>query len=138
MRPAFDRAAVPAIARLYLPLSRAWAAGLAAQGDAERLIAEIPDLAGRRRTVERSLRRLAPRARGFAAAATAWEAAFFGGGEHGPAGLALMEERRARAAQALMLGRLDFLPAHLVKRFPAIAWAMAGHEAVARRHGPRL
>ena len=138
LRPAFDRAAVPAIARLYLPLSRAWAAGLAAQGDGQRVDAEFPELAGRRRTVARARRRLAPRARGFAAAAAAWEAAFFGGGEHDPTGLALMEEHRARAAQALMLGRVDFLPAHLVKRFPAIAWSMAGPEAVARRHGPRL
>ncbi len=138
LRPAFDRLAIPAIVRFYLPLSRAWAAGLAAQGDAERLIAEIPGLAGRRRTVERALRRLAPRARGFADAASEWESAFYGRGEDDPTGLSLIEERRARAAQELMLGRLDFLPAHLVKRFPAIAWAVAARDEVARHHGRRL
>ena len=37
-----------------------------------------------------------------------------------------------------MFGRLDFLSAHLAKRFPAIAWAMAGNDEVARRHDQRL
>ncbi len=138
MRPAFDRAAVPAIVRFYLPLSRAWAAGLAAHGDANVLMSLAPELAGRPRLAARALRGLTPRAEEFADATSAWEAAFFGAGEQDPAGLAPLEERRSRAAQALMLGRLDFLPAHLIKRFPAMAWATAGREAVARRHGPRL
>jgi hypothetical protein len=138
LRPAFDRLAVPAIARFYLPLSRAWAAGLAAGGDADSLLSAAPQLAGRPRVAERALRRLVPRAREFATASTDWEAAFFGAREQDPVGLALKEERRVRAAQALMLGRLDFLSAHLVKRFPAIAWAMAGKEEVTRRHGQRL
>ncbi|NIV50130.1 MAG: hypothetical protein GWN46_26755, partial [Gammaproteobacteria bacterium] len=45
LRPAFDRLAVPAIARLYFPLSRAWAAALEAEGDVARLIAAVPELA---------------------------------------------------------------------------------------------
>jgi len=138
LRPAYDRLAVSAIARLYLPLSRAWAGGLDADGDVDSLMSLVPQFAGRPRRAAKVLRRLAPRAHEFYAATTDWEAAFFGGSEQEPAALSLMEERRARTAQALMLGRLDFLPAHLVNRFPAIAWAMAGQDEVVRRHGHRL
>ncbi len=137
-RPLFDRLALPAIARLYLPLSRAWASGLVAKGDADHLIALCPELSGRPRAAERALGRLAPRARSFAEASARWEAAFFGDERHDPAALSQIETRRAISAQALMAGRLDFLSAHLAKRFPAVAWDIAGQEAVARRHGSRL
>ncbi|MDX1483727.1 MAG: hypothetical protein R3229_04520 [Alphaproteobacteria bacterium] len=137
LRPAYDRLAVKAIAGLYFPLSRAWAAGLAADGDAERLMAALPTFAGRRAAAGRALDRLAPRARAYAAALAAWEDALFAAGG-GDGVLADLEHRRAAAAQSLMAGRLCFLGAHLRRRFPPIAWSVPGRDAVARRHGPRL
>ena len=138
LRPAYDRMAVLAIARLYFPLSRAWAAALAAEGDAERLAAQIPGLAGRRRTAEKALTRLAPRIEAYETAVRRWEDAFFGAAHENASDLAEIERARALAAQALMLGRLGFLRAHLTKGFPAVAWSMADFDAVRRRHGPRL
>jgi hypothetical protein len=138
LRPAYDRMAVRAIARHYFPLSRAWAAALAAEGDADRLAAAIPAYAKDRRAAEKALSRLAPRTAAYETAVRQWEDAFFGPGS-APAGtLAEIEHARALASQALMLGRLGFLGARLTRGFPKVAWSMADHGAVERRHGPRL
>ena len=138
LRPAFDRAAVPALARLYFPLSRAWAAGLAAEGDADHLIAQLPSLELNPRAARRALGRLAPRAEAYGEAANRWEEGLFGGAMAGTAGLAALEQSRARAASSLMTGRLAFLSPHLRTPFDPVSWSVAGRDEVMARHGHRL
>ncbi len=139
LRPVYDRWAVPAIARLYLPLSRAWAAGLAAEGDTDCLHTLLPGLALGSRGAERALRRLGTRADCYARASARWEQALFGPEAPDPDDLAGIESRRAETAQALMLGRLAFLRAHLQgSEFAPVQWDIAGPDEVSRRHGHRL
>jgi hypothetical protein len=138
LRPAYDRMAVWAISRHYFPLSRAWAAALAAEGDADRLAAAIPAYAGRRRAADQALTRLGPRIETYEAAVRRWEDAFFGSALPDAGALADIERSRALAAQSLMLGRVEFLRHRLAKGVPPIAWSMVDREAVELRHGRRL
>ena len=138
LRPAFDRLAVPALTRLYFPLSRAWAAGLAADGDVDRLIAQLPALEKKPGAARRALRRLAPRAEAYGEATRRWQEALFGGSMAGTANLGALEAGRASAAQALMAGRLAFLGAHIGTPFDAVAWSIAPRDEVMARHGHRL
>ncbi|HSR56393.1 MAG TPA: hypothetical protein VLN73_09120, partial [Alphaproteobacteria bacterium] len=137
LRPAFDRLAVPVIAGWYFPLSRAWAAARAADGDPDKLMEALPALSRRPRAAARALARLTPRIERHQRTADRWEAALFGPKEEDPKALAALESARQGAAQAMMLGRLYFLGLHLADRFPPIAWDLAGPAAVARRHGAR-
>lgn len=109
LRPWYDRLATRAVARLHLPMSRAWAAADAEAGPA----------AARHR-----------------AAATAWEAAFFGRAAPPPVELERLERARRRAAAAWMGRRLRHPAAPLAG--PAAAFDIAGPGAAAARRGDRL
>ncbi len=82
-RPWFDPVALHVIIRRYLPLSRAWAAALAAGGSVERFLAAAPvaDASARvRDRVAPALERIARLGEAAAHAAGRWEDAAFGAG----------------------------------------------------------
>lgn len=137
-RPWYDSVATPAVARIFFPLSRAWAAGVAAKGDPDVFLDRVGD-GVERRTVGRPLLRGIQLAHaGYNAALRDWEDGFFGaGGPDGPE-LAILERRRKNAAQRLMALRAGFLPGHLERPFPAIRFDIEDAASVEMRHGPRL
>ncbi|MBL8671127.1 MAG: hypothetical protein JNK11_10790 [Alphaproteobacteria bacterium] len=137
LRPYADALALPAIARGYLPLSRAWAAGLEAEGSVDRFMAATPWDGKTTGRIERVLAGLDQRKAAHAQANEAWLASFFNGPceeEH----LAAAESRRIAAADRLMAARGAFLPLHLRRRFPGVRFAIADAQEVERRHGLRL
>jgi hypothetical protein len=134
LRPWLDRAALKLLVSWYLPLSRAWAAALAAGGSADQFFREVPR--GRRTDVliPRLLAATENRLAALAAADSRWDDAFFGSG---PA-TAAVEEARAAAAAALVRLKASFTPLHLERPLPAVRWAIEPPDQVARRHGQRL
>lgn len=138
IRRRFDRLAVPALARLYFPVSRLWAMALAAGGDPERLVEAIPGLARKRARLARALDRLARRERAHAAAAAAWERALFGGADVPEGALAAIEDRRVGAAQALMAARIALMPLRRAAALDPFGWDIPGPDEVRRLRGARL
>lgn len=133
LRPWFDRTALKLLVGWYFPLSRAWAAAVAAGGEPERFFARCPG--GRRtdRLIGRVLALVERRREGLAEADARWEEAFFG---PGPA-LPEIEAGRLRAAAALMGLRTAFAPMHLERPFAPIAWDIEDPASVEDRHGAR-
>lgn len=125
LRPWFDVVALHAIARWYLPLSRAWAAAQVA--DAR------PD--GLSQTV---VRRVAAGRAAYDAAEDAWRAAIFG--DEGPSVDDLLSRTKARqaAAQRHMATRGSALPSYLRHRFPCVRWQVPPPSAVERAQAGRL
>ncbi len=76
LRPWFDRVGVPAVTRVYFPLSYIWAVASLAEGSLGRfyeLLGERPKMPG----LEAALARCANLARAYRVAATHWEKCFF-------------------------------------------------------------
>jgi pimeloyl-ACP methyl ester carboxylesterase len=134
LRPWFDDTTLKLLTRWYFPLSRAWAAGLASNGDAARFLATLPCGRLTQRLLPRILAQIEERKDSLAAAEDAWRAAFFGAG---PAH-AEVEAKRLAAAQALMSMRSNFAPLHVEMPFPALAWDIESPHSVLQRHGGRL
>lgn len=135
LRPWFDRVSLESIAGWYLPLSRAWAAALAADTDIDRFRAELPEAAIPDATLKRILAATYRRRFQFEAIDARWRATFFGAG--GP-DLAAVEAMRALAAQRLMTARALFLPARLRQRIPPVRWRISTPSETEAAHGPRL
>jgi pimeloyl-ACP methyl ester carboxylesterase len=119
---------------VYFPLSRGWAALLAAAGSADAFLATLPVNRLSRPLVHRVLAMAETRTAALVAADRQWESAFFG---KGPA-LAEMEERRLAAARALMGLRSSLAPLHLTSAFPAVHFQVEPVPAVFGRHAHRL
>ncbi|MFZ1416376.1 MAG: alpha/beta fold hydrolase [Defluviicoccus sp.] len=134
LRPWFDRAALKILISWYFPLSRAWAAAVAADGSAEQFFAALPARRRSDRLVPRILALVKRRQEALKSAEDAWFRAFFGSG---PAHVQVETERISRAAQLMGLRSL-FAPLHLEHPFPAVAWAIEDKASVERRHGERL
>jgi hypothetical protein len=136
LRPWFDSAALRVLTYWYFPLSRGWAAALAADGSVDRFLAEVPLRRGRsaRRAIPTILVRAQRRRDALRDAEARWEEAFFG---DGPA-LPEVEAERRRAAGALMNLRTTLVPMHLRTPLPAVAWDVEPPASVAHRHGDRL
>jgi hypothetical protein len=134
LRPWFDDTALRLLTQWYFPLSRGWAAALAASGSPDRFIEQIPCGRFAQRMLPGILKRAQSRQIILEAADAAWEEAFFG---RGPA-RAETEAARLRAAGALTNLRSALVPLHLQAPLPAVAWAIEHPTSVARRHGPRL
>ncbi|WP_119167841.1 alpha/beta hydrolase [Algihabitans albus] len=109
LRPWYDGPATWSVARLHLPLSRAWAETEAERGSA----------------LER-----------YRSAEAAWRHGFFAAASPGPEDLARLEQSRRRAAAAWMGRRLRHLPA--MAGAPAAAFAIEPPDAVEARHAERL
>jgi hypothetical protein len=134
LRPWFDQSALRLLTHWYFPLSRGWAAALAAGGSTDRFIEQIACGRFARRMLPGILNRAQSRQMVLDAADAAWEEAFFGSG---PA-RAETEAARLRAAGALTNLRSAFVPLHLQAPLPAVAWAIEDPASVAHRHAPRL
>ena len=136
-RPWYDRVATPAVARLFFPLSRAWAAAVAAQGDPV-VFHAIADSGPPRRMVGEKLLNAVTRSwREYEETLDEWEAALYGG--EGPSeALNGLERRRLSLSRKVMALRAGFLPAHLERPFPAIHFDIETADRVEARHGARL
>jgi len=139
LRPWFDRAALNLIAQWFLPLSRAWAAAMAAEGQAERFWHEIGGAPARGdRLALGALRLVARRRRDYEAAAAAWEEAFFSEVPPAVAARVQAEVARRRAAQRLMMSRAAFVPLAMRGLLPALRYDIPPLDEMALRHGHRL
>ncbi len=143
--PWVDRPTLWGIAEIYLPLSRLWAAALAADGadDAvEAFIAGVPlpeDVGPANRRHIASILRSAERARVRAAAADDdWRRAFFGRDRRSPPVLAEIEQRRIRAAQALLMQRFRFVWLYLRYTVPAVRFEVATPAETEAAYGAAL
>ena len=134
VKPWLDEAALKLITRWYFPISRAWAAALAADGDVRAFLKALPCGPVSQRLLPRALAAVNARKRTLADAQYRWETAFF---TSGPA-IAEIEGERLTAAQALMSSRSAFLPMHSIDPFPAVAWDVEQPASVHERHAPRL
>ncbi|MBL8660070.1 MAG: hypothetical protein JNM75_09990 [Rhodospirillales bacterium] len=125
-RPWWDALGVPLVTGMYFPLSRAWAAAAAADGDVERFASSVGLPADSARLGGR-VRALAPLARRYARAEEIWQDAFFDAGvpsaELGP-----IARRRDRNAFRFMMARRSFIP--WLRRLPAVHWDIAGVDRV--------
>ncbi|MCH8098050.1 MAG: alpha/beta hydrolase family protein [Proteobacteria bacterium] len=141
-RPWFDRLAIPAIAGMYCPLSRAWAAALVADGVPERFRDALGSDAKpgplTKRVTRRAISRVGRKLSAYEAAAARWEADFFGPEPPSPQRLIASEAARHGAAHALMASRLGFVPLKLAAGIGPVKWAVAPPPQVERRHGRRL
>ena len=142
LRPWFDRVALHAIARWYLPLSRGWAAALANGGSAEDFLAALGP-AGRSRgdspgRIAKALAAVEAKRAAYRAAAGAWEEMLFAPAAAGAHALVAAERARQDAAHRFMLARSALLPLHLRRPLPPVRWEVATPAEVESRHGPRL
>jgi predicted alpha/beta hydrolase family esterase len=137
-RPWYDSVATPAVARVYFPLSRAWAAAKVAKGDPGVFRDALGDGA-ERRAVGRALLNGFDIAHGrYEAAVAAWNEGFFGAEAASGPVLATLEKRRKKSAQRFMALRAGFLPGHVERPFAPIRFEIEDPRAVEARHGPRL
>jgi pimeloyl-ACP methyl ester carboxylesterase len=135
-RPWLDPLALRTVVQGYLPLSRAWAAALVAQGDSARFFAELPGPARQPAATGRALAKVVQRGSAHNATAARWEAGYFGAAEGEPEDLVALELARHRASHRLMAARSAFLP--LLGRLPPVKWQVTGPEEVAAGHAARL
>lgn len=138
LRPWFDRAALGAIVRWYMPLSRAWAAAMEAGAVPERFWSALPGEPRRVPGLGAALALVERRRRAYEAAAADWEQAYFGDPTPGPGHRVAAETRRRASAQRLMLARGAFLPLVLAKPPPPVRWELGDAAAARARHGHRL
>lgn len=139
-RPWFDALALHVVAQWYLPLSRGWAAALAAEGSPERFREALggADLAASR--LQPLLDGVLQRQAVYQDANQAWEALFFKDGVADHARLIAAEEARHGAAHELMAARRSFL--RIRNALPAARWEIAqpadldGSRHVARLTSP--
>lgn len=140
--PWMDSLALRLIVGLHLPLSRAWAAALASEGDPaafwEGLGQAAPEAGAARDGVGSAVVAVLRRAAAYREAEAAWQAAFFGPHRVAPGHLAAVQARRVAAAEALMLTRGRFLRLHLRRRLPPLRWQIATPEEVEACQGRRL
>ncbi len=134
-RPWFDAVGVPFVARVYLPLSRAWAAARAAGTDLERFREETKtDLGGA--AVRAALWRVRVSTRVYDGALTHWDRTLFRAKASSPTRLAAAHALRQAAATNWLLARTAFLP--WVRRFLPARWEIPSPAEVETAHGARL
>ena len=141
LRPWYDRLAVRAIGRWVLPLSRAWAAGLASGGSLEPFLTSLGRgnaAALERALAGRFLSLLAARRDAYEAAAAAWAESLFAPGSPPPAELVARQLARQTAAHRFMAARLAAVPLNLRRPLPAVRWQVASPARTARDHEARL
>ena len=136
LRPWFDWCAVRAVTRWLLPVSRAWAAGVAAEGSTEAFFDSLGIDPALLPKAEKILARQDTRRQLSLEANEQWERAFFGPADPGPKALAQAEANRFRRSSVLMATRGSFLPVR--RNVRKIGYRIASVESVTRAHGERL
>lgn len=132
-RPGLDDAVTASLCRFFFPLSRAWAAALAAPDAAHAAatlgLDKVPG------SLTRALPLLHRRLDGYRTATGAFRTALFSGGA-GSDVLAAAGSWES-AAFSLVRGHSALTTVPLLNRYPAIRWEIAPVEAVEARHGGR-
>lgn len=136
LRPWFDAVAVRAVANLYMPLSRAWAAGVAAEGDPDRFAAAAGADAAGLAKIAPALKRLEAARRRHEDVQAGWEAAFFAHGDIAESRLIHSAAERYQAATQFMAVRSKFLPVR--RAFDQVDWSIADPATVDAAHAARL
>jgi len=131
-RPWFDRLALMALGRLYLPVSRAWAAAIAAEGSPEPFLAAL-ELAASTKAPAKALARTHALAETYAAADRHWNAVLFDAPDG--AGVPSASADWSRASDRLMAARQLFLPFSLRHAIRPTRFAISPQESVIERYG---
>lgn len=135
-RPWFDWLILRVVTRLYMPLSRAWAAALDSEGSAERFRLEIGCDLPESAVPKRALAKVTALKTEFRAADAAWLDAFFGKKDPGQAVLLETERRWRRSSHRLMNARSLFLPLALRHKLPAARFHIPSIDEVEAVYGP--
>lgn len=135
-RPWLDWLILRLVTRLYMPLSRAWAAALDSDGSVERFRMEIGCDLPERAVPTRALAKVAALKADFKAADAAWLEAFFGKNEPGQAALLEAEGRWRRSSHRLMNARWKFLSLALRHKLPAARYHIPAIDEVEAAYGP--
>jgi len=131
-RPWFDRLALTALGRFYLPTSRAWAAAIAAEGEAPRFLAELA-LSDGVKAPRKALRRVKELADAYFGANRRWNIALFDTPD--PASVGSASANWSLASHRLMAARQLFLPFCLRNAVAPTRFAVAPMEEVIERYG---
>lgn len=137
-RPWWDAVGVPAVTGLYFPLSRAWAAAVAADGDMGRFASAL-GIARAGPLLSRRASAVARLGKAYGVAEETWRQAMFATEPHGQTARAertAITRRRDRAAFRFMGARQGFLP--WLRSLPPVAWDVAGPAEVEARRGACL
>ncbi len=141
-RPWIDGVSLRLLADWFFPMSRVWAAAIAAEGSFERFCAEVPldpaRLSPRALWLSNSLDDVAGLAARCRAADRCWDEVLFDGGRAATPGVVAAEEARLDAASALGLARLRFALVARAQQVAACRWDIPTPNAVEARHGERL
>ncbi len=141
-RPWFDEVSLRLLADWFFPMSRAWAAAIAADGDFERFCAEVPidpdRVTPRALWLSSSLGDIAKLSHRLREAEQVWDGALFGNGGSELEDAVAAEEARLDAASALSMAKLRFALFGRARRLPACRWEIPAPALVEQRHGRRL
>ena len=134
LRPWFDEAALRVLTQWYFPLSRGWAAALAAQGSVAAFLEALPCGRFSRRLLPGILAHAQGREAVLQAADAHWDEAFFGDGK------ATAEAEAQPAAGGRGADQRSLVAAAAAHDDAAAtgAWDVEPEVAVAKRHGRRL
>ncbi|MCW5774603.1 MAG: hypothetical protein KIT16_23365 [Rhodospirillaceae bacterium] len=132
---AVDRPVLWALLQLWLPLSRLWAAAMAAEGDPAAFLAAVPLEAKPSQRLARKLAAFEARRRDYVGAAAAWEDAFFAPSFKTPAALARLEAERSAAARWLTLQRLRFLGLRFGRPVPPVQFDIPSPDLLEAAYG---
>ncbi len=136
LRPWYDWCGVRAIVNWYFPLSRAWAAGLEADGDLDEFNAQLGTRFRNSGWMRSALTQTADAQRGYHAHQDQWDDLFFGDTPSDSGVLVAAELKRQSLSKRRMLCRKAFLPWR--RKFPKLHWAIPGQDDVERHHEQRL
>lgn len=132
---AVDRPVLWSMLQLWLPLSRLWAAAMAAQGDPAAFLAAVPVDAKPTPRLARKLAAFEAHRREYETAAAAWEDGLFGPNAAPAAQLAPLETQRALAARWLTLQRLRFLDIRFGRPVPPVRFETPAHAELEAAYG---
>jgi hypothetical protein len=132
---AIDRPVLWSMLQLWLPLSRLWAAALAAKGDPAAFLAAVPMEAKVTPRLARKLAALDAHRRDYEAAAAEWEEGLFTPNLRSPAQLTRLEARRASCARWLTLQRLRFLDIRFGRPVPPVRFETPSHADIEAAYG---
>lgn len=136
LRPWFDEVTLRYVAKVYMPVSRAWAAALEGEGAlAAELERSQPGLF-RRLSLDRVCRELVPLAESYWTAEARWQEGFFETAVPAPGKLHALLAVRRQAAQRLMASRALLLLAR--PHVTPVSWRIEPPEPVLARHAARL
>jgi hypothetical protein len=131
-RPWFDRLALMALGRFYLPVSRAWAAAVEADGASDRFLAAL-ELDPATRAPAKALARVKLLADAYAAADRRWNSVLFDAPE--PIAAPGVSAAWSLASDRLMAARQLFLPFCLRHAVAPTRFDVAPQESVIERYG---